>query len=115
LPADARVAREGEAVRILGAWVGNKTDHAMSWRPMVETIRRSLDRWNQRRPTLYGRRLIVNLELGSRTQFLTAAQGMPHTVEKELTDVAFQFMWNGQRHPPVACDTLYAPVAEGGL
>ncbi|KAI9068535.1 hypothetical protein FKP32DRAFT_1529749, partial [Trametes sanguinea] len=115
LPDSARITREGEAVRILGAWIGNSVDPEAAWRPMISKIKLNLERWTHRNPSLYGRRLIVGLELGSRTQFLTAAQGMPAAVEDELAKAALSFIWDGQKHPPVARDTLYAPIAEGGL
>ncbi|OSD04675.1 hypothetical protein PYCCODRAFT_1443909 [Trametes coccinea BRFM310] len=110
LPEGSKIAQEGEAIRILGAWIGNDIDATTSWRPLVAKIRENLSRWARRRPTLYGRKLIIGLELGSRTQFLTAAQGMPKTIESELVTLAMNFFWEGMGRPVVA----RAPLARGG-
>ncbi|KAL7280620.1 hypothetical protein ACG7TL_005557 [Trametes sanguinea] len=115
LPPDVRITKDGEAIRVLGAWIGNNVAPETSWGPMVAKIKHNLERWALRRPTMYGRRLIVGLELGSRTQFLTAAQGMPAKIEKDLSDAALRFMWDGQARPQVAREMLYAPIQEGGL
>ncbi|EIW56837.1 uncharacterized protein TRAVEDRAFT_104345, partial [Trametes versicolor FP-101664 SS1] len=115
LPADMHIAAEGQSVRILGAWVGNKIDLTTPWEPVVSAIRTNLTRWGKRNPTMYGRKLILGLELGGRTQFLTKAITMPASIEKELEREAKSFIWKGAAHPTVNKETLQLPVAEGGL
>lgn len=115
LPDDLRIAADGQSVRILGAWIGNKIDPATPWEPIVSTIKRNLARWEKRNPTMYGRKLILGLELGGRTQFLAKAQSMPPSVVKTLQNEARYFMWKGAAHPTINMDTLQLPVTEGGL
>ncbi|TFK78376.1 hypothetical protein K466DRAFT_447154, partial [Polyporus arcularius HHB13444] len=115
LPADARVIRDGETVRILGAWIGNDPDPEMPWKPIIATIERNLERWGRRRPTIYGRKLIVGMEIGSRTQFLAKAQGMPQTIEQKLITIIFDFIWNGEKKPRISRDMLLLPITEGGI
>ncbi|KAH9853568.1 hypothetical protein C2E23DRAFT_689111, partial [Lenzites betulinus] len=114
MPAGTRILEEGEATRILGAWLGPGQDDEAPWIPVVDTIERNLDRWERRRPTLRGRQLIANLEVGSRTQYLTRVQGMPTTVETRLKKITADFLWQG-RPAAVAEEVTTARAGEGGL
>ncbi|KAI9059683.1 hypothetical protein FKP32DRAFT_1579484, partial [Trametes sanguinea] len=115
IPDDARMVQEGEVVRLLGAWIGNAADPMTAWRPIIEVIKRNLARWGLRNPTMYARKLVVGLEVGSRTQFLTVAQGMPKQAVRELEKVISDFMWQNKGRPMVNKQTLYMPVSKGGL
>ncbi|EIW64289.1 uncharacterized protein TRAVEDRAFT_81788, partial [Trametes versicolor FP-101664 SS1] len=115
LPTDVRITPDGQAVRLLGAWVGNDVDEEMAWQPIVETIRRNLQRWKLRRPTLYGKKLIIGMEIGGRTQFLTAAQGMPPRITERLSAMITDFLWDGATIPPIKREMLYMPIQKGGL
>ncbi|OJT09202.1 LINE-1 retrotransposable element ORF2 protein [Trametes pubescens] len=115
IPANVHIVQDGEAVRSLGAWIGNCVDNATPWTPLLNTMKRNLEHWEKARPTLHGRKLAVDLEVAGRTQFLAKAQGMPKDVENKLTRMVADFMWGGDRHPRVDRATLYAPVDKGGL
>ncbi|KAI0348932.1 hypothetical protein OH77DRAFT_1378461, partial [Trametes cingulata] len=112
IPGSAHIVPDGEAIRSLGAWIGNKTEAVEPWAKVVAAVERSLERWSQRKPSLHGRKLIVGMEVAGRTQFLTKAQTMPDHVEKRLTKIMINFIWDGATHPPVARDLLYKPVAD---
>ncbi|KAI0326748.1 hypothetical protein GY45DRAFT_1229415, partial [Cubamyces sp. BRFM 1775] len=115
LPADIKILPDGQAARVLGAWLGNNVDPSGAWTPVLDTVRRCLMRWNARRPTLNARRLIVNLEVGGQTQFLARAQSMPPMVEKALQKIITGFVWRYNSHHCVDIKTLHQPVSEGGL
>lgn len=115
LPEEMRIAPDGGAIRILGAWVGNKIDNAAPWVRILAVMQRNLDRWSLRNPTLVGRKLIVGMEVGSRTQYLARVQVMPGSVQKKIVEIIRDFVWKGKKHPRVRADTLYKPVKEGGL
>ena len=117
VPLDPRIniAKDGEAIRSLGAWIGNKTDANTPWEPILDKIKKDLDRWNRSKPTLQGRRIIVQAVIGGRTQFLTKAQGMPISIEKALTKIARNFMWEDDSSPRIALNYLSLPPQEGGL
>ncbi len=115
LPRSSRISGEGEAVRILGAWIGNHVDPEAPWNQILETIERNLERWGHRRPTMYGRKLIIGMEVGGRTQFLAKAQGMPENVERKLIDTIFHFIWNGEKKPRIGRDTVHLPLKDGGI
>ncbi|KAH9856130.1 hypothetical protein C2E23DRAFT_696267, partial [Lenzites betulinus] len=114
LPNDVKILDEGEGTRILGAWLGPAYDDSEPWTKIVATINKNLERWGSRKPTLRGRQVIINLEIGSRTQYLTRVQGMPKNIEDALTKMTAAFLWNGQR-PPIAGNTTERPTSEGGI
>lgn len=115
LPPNARFVPEGAAIRSLGAWVGNNADGAAPWEAIVSTVQHRLDWWGRRKPTVAGRKLIVSMEVGGRTQFLTKAQGMPENILNRLVKVVADFVWKGDKHPRISRDVLYGTIAEGGI
>ncbi|EIW62623.1 uncharacterized protein TRAVEDRAFT_112851, partial [Trametes versicolor FP-101664 SS1] len=115
IPTNVHIVADGEAVRSLGAWVGNHAEAAAPWNAMITTMKKNLEHWNRGKPTLLGRKLAIDLEVGGRTQFLAKAQGMPKVAEDAITRMIADFMWNGDTHPRIDRGTLYAPVTEGGL
>ncbi len=116
IPLDVRIVPDGTAMRLLGAWVGNRVCQNSVWAPMLKKVEENLSSWDRRRPTLKGKRLIVGLEVGSRTQYLARVQGMPKTVEVAFLKVIRKFLWGkAATHPPIALKILYDPVQTGGL
>ena len=115
LPENIRVAPDGHPTRCLGAWIGNDLDSAQPWTPTIEKIKRALDRWTQTNPSLDAKRLIIQLTVGSMTQFLAKAQGMPKTILKTLTKLTRDFIWNQRKSRPIALNRLCSPRHEGGI
>jgi exonuclease III len=110
-----RFARDGEPVRLLGAWVGNQIDNAVPWAPVVEKIERNLERWDKSHPSIEGRRLIIQMVVGGTTQYLTKVQEMPERIEKRLTNIIWDFTWDGNaRSAPINRETMHAQLLEGG-
>jgi hypothetical protein len=109
------IALDGEAIRSLGAWIGNHTNATAPWEPILDLIKKDLDRWNKNRPTLHGRKTILQAIVGGRTQFLTKAQGMPPSIETALIKIIRKFMWEDDSSPRIALDFLCLPLEEGGL
>lgn len=114
LPENVKVLKDGEATRSLGAWIGSSFEQSAPWDKVIETIKGNLERWDKRNPTLSGRRLVVNMEVGGRTQYLARVQGMPKTVEDRLARVTAQFMWSGGK-PRVDKSTMSRRLNKGGL
>ena len=50
-----RIAKDGEAVRSLGTWIGNKIKDHTPWEAVLDKIVRKLEIWGQSHPTLYGK------------------------------------------------------------
>jgi len=95
-----RIAKDGDVVRSLGAWIGNHANDLTPW----ETI-----------PTVFGKKLLIQAIIGGHTQFLTKAQGMPPHIEEALTKTIRDFIWDNDTHPRIALEHLYLPLKEGGL
>ncbi len=53
-PADVRFAEDGEATRILGAFLGNDVDEGAPWTPILEKINDRLEFWATTYPTVEG-------------------------------------------------------------
>jgi hypothetical protein len=53
-----------DSVRILGAWFGNEADTAQPWVPVLEKIDSAQDNWNNSKPSIKGRKHIVQMVVG---------------------------------------------------
>jgi ribonuclease HI len=115
LPDDIRIAPDSEATRILGAWVGNNICSERPWTPVLDRMRSALKRWGSCRPTLRGKRLIVQMIVRGMSQYLTKVQGMPKPVEAQITQLVRTFIWGDVKVPPVSLDTLQQHPAVGGI
>jgi hypothetical protein len=115
LPERIRIAKDGEAIRSLGAYIGNHANDLTPWEMTLDKIRKGLNRWRPTRPTLHGRRIIIQTVVGSHTQFLAKAQGMPIDIENALTKIIRDFLWEDDSSPRIALGTLYQPIEHGGL
>lgn len=114
LPTGLKILNEGESTRMLGAWIGTSVNQSATWDRTIQAVKGGLDRWSKRKPTLAGKRLIVNMEVGGRTQYLARVQGMPPTVENKLVSMVSEFIWDGAK-PQVALPTLAKNMSEGGI
>ncbi|EJD38924.1 hypothetical protein AURDEDRAFT_22099, partial [Auricularia subglabra TFB-10046 SS5] len=114
-PDGVRIARDGEATRILGTWPGNKTGTVNAWTVVLDRIQNALSKWNRRSPTLAGKSILAQVIAGGHTQFLAATQGMPLRVEKRLDKIVLDFVWDSRRSHPVSMEVLRRPREDGGL
>ena len=110
-----RIAEDGDAVRSLGAWIGNNTNDITPWEAILDKTHKNLERWKKTHPTMKGRKAIVQIIVGGYTQFLTKAQGMPTHIESALTKMIRDFMWEDDSSPRIALELLQRPIEEGGL
>ena len=109
-----RIAKDGQAIRILGAWLGNGIDEFAVWSPIIEKIDARLKRWDLKKPSIEGRKIIAQWTIGAMTQYLSCAQGMPANIEKALTKRLAKFAWDGSGKPNASLDLLCAPTSKGG-
>ena len=82
-----KIVQDGNMVRLLGAWIGNKIDNVAPWETIVDKIHRNLGFWKRSGPTMKGRKTIVQAIVGGLTQFLTKAQGMPPHIGMAITRI----------------------------
>ena len=114
LPGNIHIARDGEPVRILGAWLGNNIDQAVTWAPVMENCHKRLKRWGAAKHSLEGRRLILQMQVAGVTQYLTKVQGMPKNVKDDLNKLVRRFMWNYEKVDTVNQSQMSAPHNKGG-
>lgn len=112
---DIHIAKDGEAIRSLGSWVGNKITDGTPWEPIIDKINKELNRTHLSQPSLKGKRLLSQIIIGGRTQFLTKAQGMPDHVKDTLTKLLRTFIWGKSVSPRLALDSLHAKREKGGI
>ena len=114
IPNNLHIAKDGEPVRILGAWLGNNIDQATTWSPLIENVSNRLKRWGAAKHSLEGRRLIIQMQVAGVTQYLSKVQGMPKEIEKELDSMTRKFMWNYEPKDTVNRAQMNAPHSKGG-
>ncbi|EPS93790.1 hypothetical protein FOMPIDRAFT_12490, partial [Fomitopsis schrenkii] len=115
IPDHIHIAKDGEAIRILGAWHGNDVNETQIWTPTIDKVEAALTRWELRKPTMAGRKHIVQMVVGGMTQYKAKVQGMPKQIEDALAKRVRKFMWADKTQAPVNTQTLHAPVSRGGL
>jgi len=114
IPPEIHIAKDGEPVRVLGAFVGNKVDQVNIWTPILEKCDKALANWEKTRPTQDGRRLIIGMVIGGYTQYQTRVQGMPRDVEKLLTKKIQRFMSKNENIPMIGLSTMNCKIGNGG-
>ena len=113
---EIRIARDGEAIRSLGAWTGNDTIETKPWEPIIDKVHNDFKRWKTVHPTLDGKQLIIQAVVGGRTQFLTKAQGMPEPIREALTKEIRNFIWDDDNHTPrLSLTHLEEPKENSGI
>jgi hypothetical protein len=105
---DVHIAADGEAIRSLGAWIGNKAHDTAPWETIIDNVSKHLQRWKETHPSIFGKRLIAQAVVGGRTQFLTKAQGMPNPIREALTKLIKNFIWETKATPRLALNALQA-------
>ena len=79
------ILKDGESTRYLGTHIGNQTLGDEPWPKITEDIEQCLAQWDKAYPSLEGRKHIIQMIIGSKTQYITAAQGMPLKYEDLLS------------------------------
>jgi len=111
---NVRLVKEREPMRTLGGWIGNGIDETFPWTPVIEKINADLDRWGKTRPSLKGKKNIVQMVVAGRTQYLMTVNGMPNRVTTQLESLIRSFVWNGKK-ATVNLATLQKRREEGGI
>ncbi len=100
---------------MLEAWLGNNTNASTPWEPILDKIDKLLNFYSKSHPMLDRRKVIMQIVIGGYMQFLTKAQGMPKQIEKALTQMTHNFIWEENTSPRVTLDHLHKSIEKGGL
>jgi hypothetical protein len=114
IPPGVHIAKEGEAVRILGSFIGNGVEAFGVWTPVLEKIDSDYERWANLHPTLSLRKNADQIISGSRSQYLAQVNGMPAAVTQHILKSQSEFI-NDSKSPMIARDTLMMPRELGGI
>ncbi|KIY69343.1 hypothetical protein CYLTODRAFT_337003, partial [Cylindrobasidium torrendii FP15055 ss-10] len=114
IPLSISIAEEGEAIRILGAWIGENLDENTAWPGVVQKIEDALERWQRAHSSIDGRRIIAQCIPGGMSQYLATVQGMPDKVEKKLAKIIRDFVWDKKTLGRVSEAHLLASLETGG-
>ena len=101
-------------MRCLGAQIGNKIKGSEPWPKIIEDIESNLWFWEKGYPGLEGRKHIIQMIIGGKTQFITCAQGMPIEYKKYLTKRIRMYLWGSDSTPSIATSHLSKPHGAGG-
>ncbi|EPQ51597.1 hypothetical protein GLOTRDRAFT_21383, partial [Gloeophyllum trabeum ATCC 11539] len=116
LPTSIHIVKDGEAIRSLGAWIGNNTNDATPWEAIIDKIAQHLTYLARGHPTLFSKTYMVQQTVGGMTQYLAKVQGMPPNIVTALEKLIRIFIWeDAATNPPVALSQLYMPKENGGL
>ncbi|EJD49463.1 hypothetical protein AURDEDRAFT_46855, partial [Auricularia subglabra TFB-10046 SS5] len=113
IPDHVKIVRDGQAVRVLGAWPGNNVEHADIWSTKLDHLSATLDRWDKTSPTAYGRGIISRVIIGGHTQYLTSAQGMPEDVAERVEKITSDFFWGEGKKHLINIETLRMSQQDG--
>ena len=108
------IAKDGQAIRILGAWIGNNINESAIWSPILKKIDSRLKRWDRKNPLIEGRKIIIQWTIGAMSQYLMCAQGMPPNIELALTKCIRSFIWDGEGKSNASINLLYSLTNKGG-
>src|SRR5258708_6369592 len=109
------ILKDGESTRYLGVHIRNQITNDKPWPKIINEIEHSLNHWSKAYPGLKGRKHIIQMIIGDKTQFITATQGMPPKYEEYLMKRICSFLWDTDSPPPVTMATMSNPHCEGGL
>ncbi|EPQ50337.1 hypothetical protein GLOTRDRAFT_20464, partial [Gloeophyllum trabeum ATCC 11539] len=115
LPESIHVVKDGETIRSLGAWIGNKANPVVPWERTLDKVNRAFKRLQKGHPTLNSKRHMVQHMAGGMTQYLTKVQGMPDPIIDSLVKLIRNFIWEDAPQPPLALERLYLRMEEGGI
>ncbi|KAA1466710.1 hypothetical protein DENSPDRAFT_856326 [Dentipellis sp. KUC8613] len=115
LPTGITIAPDHHAIRYLGAWIGNNLDDDAPWETTLDKIRNTLNAWLSAYPTLAGKRHVIQMVVGSMTQYLTTVQGMPTTILHAVTKEIQHFLWPDRHSAAIDPKYLYRSPDHGSL
>ncbi|KAJ7207791.1 hypothetical protein C8J57DRAFT_1099099, partial [Mycena rebaudengoi] len=114
ISANVHIAKEGEAVRILGSFIGNGVDAFGVWTPVLEKIDSDYERWANLCPNLSLKKNADQIISGSRLQYLVQVNGMPPAVTKHILKSQWEFI-NNTKSSMISRETLMLPRSMGGI
>ena len=104
-----------EPVKCLGIYFGRDKEliEKMNWKPKLESLHKTLQNWQKRKLTYYGKITIIKT-LGISKLLYNANCFVPDYVIKTSNKYLFSFLWGSQKEK-VKRDTVISYMENGGL
>jgi len=112
---NVKIIKEGEAMRTLGTWVGNKINTYPQWEKILEHQRRTMEKWSKSRPSYKGKEVILKALVQSKALFLATVNDMPKDIQEKMTKQMKDFMWNNKEKGLMKWEDITQEKAKGGL
>jgi hypothetical protein len=77
IPEGIKIANDGEAIRMLGAWQGNNVNASAKWDEVIEKQLRIMRRWANSYPSILARSRVAKALVVSRALYLMTVNGIP--------------------------------------
>ena len=110
-----KIIKEGEAMRTLGAWVGNETNTEMQWNEILRKQEDVIKAWSKTNMSLKGKELILKALIQSKAMFMATVNGMPNVVEEKMKKLFKDFLWDNKKRGLMGWNQIIAPREQGGL
>ncbi len=112
---ELRIVKDGEAMRTLGAWVGNNVSTNPQWESILDRQVRTIQLWTKARLSTKGKELIIKSLVQSLAVYLATVNGMPADIETRMNRLFKNFLWDDKKVGYMRYDEVRAPIEMGGL
>ena len=112
---NVKIIKEGEAMRTLGAWVGNEANTKMQWETILQKQEKVITAWSNTNMSLKGKEIILKALIQSKAMFLATVNGMPRDIEMKMKRLFKNFLWNEKTRGLMSWEQIIAPRERGGL
>ena len=97
-----RWLHEDEFIKITGVYFGSKLEASkidLNWKTKINDMTRTINRWNQRNISLYGKIIICKTFLLSKINYIIQSLSLPSQVLDDIDRMLFKFIW--QKNIPI--------------
>jgi exonuclease III/ribonuclease HI len=110
----AKIANEGEAIRVLGSWQGNNANANNKWTEIIEKQLKIMNAWAKSHPSLLARARIAKALVVSKALYLITVNGIANDQLNEMEKNIRSFIWLGKKGN-IAWERAIKHKNEGGL
>ena len=93
---DVKWLKDEEFIKIVGVYFGAKLEASkieLNWKSKIEHMLRTINRWNRRKISLYGKIIISKTFLLSKINYIIQSLSLPSHVLEEIDKILFKFIW----------------------
>ncbi|CAG8619222.1 14509_t:CDS:2, partial [Acaulospora colombiana] len=109
-----KIAKDGEPVRILGSWQGNKVNAEHKWSEIMEKQLKIMKLWASSFPTTIARSRIAKQLVVSRALYLMTVNGISRENLETMERNIRSFIWGGKKGS-IAWERAIRNKKEGGI